>query len=99
MATETIDTTSQPVTGKNNGQPQGKNAPRQRVISRPGDVAGLVMMQVDAVNAKKDELTIAIKGLTDTSKQLVRAYAEHAQAIVKLQQRIKMLEEKIKEKN
>lgn len=80
------------------GQAAGKNGVKQRVISRPGDIAGLVMMQVDAVNAKKDELTIAIKGLTDISKQLVRAYAQHAQAIVKLQQRIKTLEEKLKEK-
>lgn len=99
MTTETIDTTkaaAAPI--KNNGQPTAKNGSNQRVISRPGDVAGLVMMQVDAVNAKKDELTIAIKGLTDTTKQLVRAYADHAQAIVKLQQRIKTLEENPKEK-
>ena len=54
------------------------------------------MMQIDAVNTKKDELTIAVKGLTDTSKQLVRAYAEHAKAIQKLQQRISQLEEKDK---
>ena len=80
---------------KNNGQ-KPNSAANQRVISNPGDVAGLVMMQVDAVNAKKDELTIAIKGLTDTTKQLVRAYAEHAKAIQKLQQRIKVLEEKEK---
>lgn len=94
MTTESANTTlSQETTPKSNGQQQGKDTAKQRVISRPGDVAGLVMMQVDAVNAKKDELTIAIKGLTDTTKQLVRAYAEHAQAIVKLQERIKTLEE------
>lgn len=98
MATEnTSATTDEEKAAKGNGQQPGKGNP-PRVISRPGDVAGLVMMQVDAVNAKKDELTIAIKGLTDTSKQLVRAYAEHAQAIVKLQQRIKTLEDKLKDK-
>ncbi len=98
MTTETTTTaTNQEKPVKGNGQQPGQGK-RPRVISRPGDVAGLVMMQVDAVNTKKDELTIAIKGLTDTSKQLVRAYAEHAQAIVKLQQRIQSLEEKLKDK-
>lgn len=96
MTTETSETTTKTIPTKNNGQQSEGNQAKQRVISRPGDVAGLVMMQVDAVNAKKDELTIAIKGLTDTTKQLVRAYADHAQAIVKLQQRIKVLEEKSK---
>lgn len=89
MTTE--NTASETKTGKNNGQKP--TSPKPRVISNPGDVAGLVMMQVDNVNAKKDELTIAIKGLTDTTKQLVRAYAEHAKVIAKLQQRIKALEE------
>jgi glycerol-3-phosphate dehydrogenase len=77
----------------NSGKEASAQARQQRVISTPNDVAGLVMMQIDAVSAKKDELTIAIKGLTDTSKQLVRAYAEHAKAIQKLQQRISQLEE------
>ncbi len=80
----------------NSGKEIGARTRQQRVISTPNDVAGLVMMQIDAVNTKKDELTIAIKGLTDTSKQLVRAYAEHAKAIQKLQQRISQLEEKDK---
>lgn len=101
MATESVDMAAkQDKAAKADGQTTGKSgANEQRVISRPGDVAGLVMMQVDAVNAKKDELTIAIKGLTDTTKQLVRAYAQHAQAIVKLQERIKTLEDKQKEKS
>ncbi len=63
-----------------------------RIISNPNDVASLVLMQVDTVNAKKDELTIAIKGLADLAKQLVRAYAQNAQAIKKLQMRIQVLE-------
>ena len=53
---------------------QGKQRPagnkQPRVISNPSDVASFVLMQVDAVNAKKDELTIAIKGLDDLAKQL-----------------------------
>lgn len=77
----------------------GKQRPasnKPRVISNPNDVASLVLMQVDAVNAKKDELTIAIKGLADLAKQLVRAYAQNAQAIQKLQMRVQVLE---KDKN
>jgi len=50
--------------------------------------------EVDAANAKKDELTIAIKGLADLTKQLVRAYGEHTKTIQRLQERIRVLEEK-----
>ncbi len=93
MTTDTDNTAaSQEKTVKNNGQRSGKSARPQRVITNPNDVASVVLMQIDAVNAKKDELTIAIKGLTDTAKQLVRVYAEHATAIQKLQGRVKKLE-------
>ena len=54
------------------------------------------MSQVDAINAKKDELTIAIKGMTDLTRQLVRVYAEQAATIQKLADRVKELEEKAK---
>ena len=64
-----------------------------RVINNPNDVANLVMNQLNHVNAKKDELTIAIKGLMDTTSQLVRAYGEHVKTIQQLQQRVKALEE------
>lgn len=80
-------------TAKNHNQPKGK----PRVISNPNDIAGLVMMQIDNINAKKDDLTIAIKGLTDTSKQLVRAYAQQQQVIAKLAQQVKDMEEKKKD--
>ena len=78
--------------GKEAESKQGK----PRVISNPNDVASLVLMQIDAVNAKKDDLTIAIKGLTDTTKQLVRAYAENMKAIQALQERVIELEDKTK---
>ena len=81
-------------TAKNHNQPKGK----PRVISNPNDIAGLVMMQIDNINAKKDDLTIAIKGLTDTAKQLVRAYAQQQQVIAKLAERVKKLEDKPAEK-
>lgn len=93
--------TTETPTGPNGDKPKpGKpraagNKPR--IVSNPSDVASLVLMQVDAVNAKKDELTIAIKGLADTAKQLVRAYAQNAQVIQKLQMRVQALEkEKLK---
>ena len=79
---------------KVNGQQPGKGK-QPRTITNPADVAGLVMMQIDAVNSKKDELTIAVKSLADTSKQLVRAYAQQMAAIQKLQKRVKELEEKV----
>lgn len=69
---------------------------KPRVISNPNDVASLALMQIDAVNAKKDDLTIAIKGLADLAKQLVRAYAQNMQAIKKLQMRIQALEKESK---
>jgi hypothetical protein len=85
MATEATKDTA-----KSRNQSKGK----PRVISNPNDVAGLVMMQIDNINAKKDDLTIAIKGLTDTSKQLVRAYAQQQQVIARLAERVKKLEGK-----
>ena len=54
----------------------------------------MVFMQIDQVNAKKDDLTIAIKGLSDFTRQLVKAYGEHTKAIQQLQQRVRELENK-----
>ncbi len=70
---------------------------KPRIVSNPNDVASLVLMQIDAVSAKKDDLTIAIKGLGDLTKQLVRAYAENMKAIQGLQTRIKELEGRAEE--
>lgn len=92
MTDEAVVTPSIEKTVKKNGQSTGKVGKQPRVISSPNDVASLVLMQIDAVSAKKDDLTIAIKGLTDTTKQLVRAYAEHAKTIQRLQQRVRALE-------
>jgi hypothetical protein len=73
---------------KANSQPKRQ----QRVITNPKDVAQLVLMQIDNVNAKKDDLTIAVKGLADTAKQLVRVYAQQQNQITKLAKRIEELE-------
>ena len=65
---------------------------RPRVLTHPQDVMALVLRQIDTVNATKDELTIALKGLIDLTKQLAQAYAAQAQAIQALQGRVKALE-------
>ncbi len=81
--------TTQSKQTKVNGKPQ---AIPGRVISDPKDVAQLVMMRIDHVNAKKDELTIAVKGLADTAKQLVSVYAKQQAQIEKLAKRVAELE-------
>ena len=83
--------TKQKVNGKDKNTQQAAQQ-KQRVVSDPSDVASLVLMQIDAVNSKKDDLTLAIKGLSDLTKQLVRAYAENAKAIQALQEKVKELE-------
>lgn len=80
--------------GANPVKPTGKVAGSQRTISNPEDVAKLVMMQIDAINTRKDDLTVALKGLTDTTRQLVRAYAQQASVIQGMTKKIKELEEK-----
>ena len=64
-----------------------------RAISHPREVAAVVMAQMHSINAKKDELTIAIKGLTDLTQQLVRAYAGQVQFIEQLVTRVQAFEE------
>ena len=71
-----------------------ENRQTPKVISDPRQVAAVVMAQMNRVNAKKDELTIAIKGLTDIAQQLTQAYAGQVQAIEQLTNRLKALEEK-----
>jgi hypothetical protein len=61
-------------------------------VSDPREVATLIMARMNLVNAKKDELTIAIKGLTDVTQQLARAYAEQMAVIERLANRVKALE-------
>ncbi len=74
---------------KVNGKPQAKPG---RVISDPKEVAQLVMMRIDHVNSQKDELTIAVKALADTAKQLVSVYAKQQAQIAKLAKKVEELE-------
>jgi hypothetical protein len=79
---------------KESGKNKGAQKAKPRVISTPKDVANLVMMQIDHVNARKDDLTIAVKGLADTARQLARAYAQQQMMLEKLAKRVKELEKK-----
>lgn len=67
---------------------------RPRSITNPSDVAALVLTQLNTVSNKKDELTIAIKGLSDICQQLVYAYSDHTKVIKELKQRLDVLESK-----
>ncbi len=68
--------------------------PQPQTISDPRQIAAVVMARMNFINAKKDELTIAIKGLSDLTQQLVQAYAGQMQVIEQLAARLKAVEEK-----
>ena len=74
------------------GRRSQRRQERQRVLTHPQDVMALVLRQIDTVNTAKDDLTIALKGLMDLTKQLAQAYLVQAQAIQELQGRVKALE-------
>ena len=80
------------------GQPAGDTPaaprPQPQAISDPRQIAAVVMARMNLINTKKDELTIAIKGLTDLTQQLVQAYAAQMQVIEQLATRLKAVEEK-----
>jgi hypothetical protein len=73
-------------------KPAGPEPQKPRAMSNPRDVATVVMAHMNMVNSKKDELTIAIKGLSDITQQLARAYVEQLQSIERLANRVKALE-------
>ena len=63
-----------------------------RAISDPKEIAQIVMMQIDHVNVKKDELTIAVKALADTTKKLFSAYANQQAQLAKLAKQVEELQ-------
>lgn len=71
---------------------QAASANGARVVSDPNEVANIVLMQIDAVNDRKNDLTISVKGLTDLTKQLARVYSEQIVTIQRQQARIQALE-------
>jgi hypothetical protein len=81
--------------GMATSEPAGKPAeqkPTHRAVSDPREVATIVMARMNQVNAKKDELAMAINGLVDITQQLTRTYAEQLLAIEQLRRRVKALE-------
>ena len=68
--------------------------PQPQAISDPRQIAAVVMARMNLINTKKDELTIAMKGLTDLTQQLLQAYAAQMQVIEQLATRLKAVEEK-----
>jgi hypothetical protein len=93
QATPAEKPATQPAKSKINGQAKGNGQAKSgRAISDPKEVAQLVMMRIDHVNSKKDELTIAVKALADTAKQLVSVYASQQAQIAKLARRVEELE-------
>jgi hypothetical protein len=80
-------------TTKNGGNGAAARS-QTRTVSHPRQVAALVLTQIDQVNAKKDELTIAIKALTDLTKQLATSYGNQMLAIEQLTRRVNALEGK-----
>lgn len=71
-----------------------KMPPKGKPISHPREVAALVLTQINRVNAMKDELTIAIKGLSDITQQLATSYGKQMLVIEQLARRINGLEGK-----
>lgn len=80
--------------GNKTGAGDAAGKPRTRTVSHPREVAALVLTQIDQVNTKKDELTLAIKALTDLTKQLATAYANQTLAIEQLTRRVNALDGK-----
>jgi hypothetical protein len=79
-------------TSKQAAQKSATNRQQTNTISHPRDIAAVVMARMNVINAKKDELTIAIKGLTDLTQQLLQAYAEQVQMIQQLSKRMQSME-------
>jgi hypothetical protein len=75
-----------------NAATAGGAKPTHRAVSDPREVATIVMARMNQVNAKKDELAIAIHALLDVTQQLTRTYAEQSLAIEQLRRRVKALE-------
>ena len=96
MSEQVQTTEAEQATVGNQAVPQpAANRQQPNVVSDPREVAMAIMARMNLVNAKKDELTIAIKGLSDLTQQLAQAYAGQVQIIQQLANRVKALEEQV----
>ncbi|MEJ5989220.1 hypothetical protein WG902_04420 [Ramlibacter sp. PS3R-8] len=92
MSTQTKTTEASPAATTNAAAARPADR-KQRAISDPREVASVVMARMNLVNAKKDELAIAIHGLVDIAQQLTRSYGEQLLAMEQLRRRVKELEQ------
>ena len=90
QATAAVDVPMAPTAGDTPAAPR----PQPQAIADPRQIAAVVMARMNLINTKKDELTIAMKGLTDLTQQLLQAYAAQMQVIEQLATRLKAAEEK-----
>ena len=90
QTTAAVDVPMAPPAGETPAAPR----PQPQAISDPRQIAAVVMARMNLINTKKDELTIAMKGLTDLTQQLVQAYAGQMQVIEQLATRLKAVEDK-----
>jgi hypothetical protein len=72
--------------------PSSHKRRKSNVISHPREVAAAVAAQTQIIKAKRDELAIAIRGMTDLSQQLAASYAQQHVVIERLVQRVATLE-------
>ena len=70
------------------GDTPAASRPQPQTLADPRQLAAVVLTRLNLINTKKDELTIAIKGLTDLTQQLVQAYAGQLQVIEQLAARL-----------
>lgn len=70
-----------------------------RAVFEPQAFAALIMARMNRVNAKKDELTIAIKGLADITQHLARVYADQLVTIERLKRRVNELEPQARDRS
>src|SRR5262245_59390375 len=89
QATATVDVPMEPPATA----PQVAPRPQPQAISDPRQIAAVIMARMNLINTKKDELTIAIKGVTDLTQQLVQAYTGQIQMIEQLAARLKAVAE------
>jgi hypothetical protein len=82
---------TKPTEAANQAGPDGQK-PTHRAVSDPREVARVVVTRMAHVNAKKDELTLAINGLIDITQQLTRTYAQQLLAVEQLRRRVQALE-------
>jgi len=77
--------------GRSTPLPVG-HAPSHGVMLDPRALVTVVMERLNVVNARKDELALAIHSLADIAQQLTQSYVQQRLAIEQLRRRVKALE-------